>query len=252
VLTIVLGLTAAAGWGLHDFLIQPVARKAGPYTALFWVVLASAAILMGAALAIDGVPSGGAEWRAVAIAAGGGVTYVISVAALLRGLAVGDLSLVTPLVALGGGVGAVVAIVLGETVDLLAAIAIPLAVVGAVLASLVRGPVGEAAGPAADEGRGGEPPRGRPGAARPLTAQPAVDDGDGPVSAEPAGPAAEAAMADPAAGVHPADLAAEVASPRRVQAAAGAGWALLGALLFGTTFVIYGYADEVSSVTAAA
>jgi drug/metabolite transporter (DMT)-like permease len=59
-------------------------------------------------------------------------------------------------------------------------------------------------------------------------------------------------MADPAVGVHPADPAAEIASPRRVQAAAGAGWALLSALLFGTTFVIYGYADEVSSVTAAA
>jgi drug/metabolite transporter (DMT)-like permease len=49
----------------------------------------------------------------------------------------------------------------------------------------------------------------------------------------------------PTAGIEPGHRAG-------MQAAAGAGWALVSALLFGATFVIYGYADGVSSVMAAA
>jgi drug/metabolite transporter (DMT)-like permease len=138
VLTVVLSLGAALGWGFHDFLIQPATRRVGAFTAMFWVLLVSTAVLMTTALVLDGLPAGGAEWRAVGIAAGGGTTYVLGVALLFHALEVGKLSIVTPLVALMGGVGAVAAIILGERVGVYAAVALPLAVGGAVMASIVR------------------------------------------------------------------------------------------------------------------
>lgn len=143
-LTVFLGLGAALSWGFHDFIIQPATRRVGAFAAMFWVLLISSAALMTTALALDGLPNGAVEWRAVGISAGGGITYVLGVATLYHALAVGKLSLVTPLVALSGGAAAISAIVLGERIGAYAVAALPLAVVGAVLASVLRG--GDGAG----------------------------------------------------------------------------------------------------------
>ena len=50
----------------------------------------------------------------------------------------------------------------------------------------------------------------------------------------------------------PEGRAPAAGSPRRLRATAGAGWGLLAAVLFGTTFLIYGYADGIPAVSAAA
>jgi drug/metabolite transporter (DMT)-like permease len=216
VLTVVLSLAAALSWGFHDFLIQPATRRVGAFAALFWVLLVSTVVLMVTALAVDGLPSGAAEWRAVGIAAGGGITYVLGVATLFHALEVGKLSLVTPLVALMGGVAALAAFVLGERVGLFALLALPLAVAGAVMASIVREE------PSAD-------------------AEPDASPGpDGSSAAQPDAASAPEPEATPVP-----------ASQRGLRAASGAGWALLGALLFGTTFLLYGYAGDISPVSAA-
>ena len=136
-ITVVLSLTAAVGWAFHDFLVQPVTRRAGAFTAMFWVLAASTVILMAFSLALGGVPSGGDEWRAIGVAAVGGVLYVVAVAVLLHGLQVGNLSVVTPLCSLMGGVTALAVILLGERVNTLSAVALPLAVIGVLLTSLV-------------------------------------------------------------------------------------------------------------------
>lgn len=219
-LTVVLSLAAAFSWGFHDFLIQPATRRVGALAALFWVLLVSTLVLMATALAVDGLPSGAAEWRAVGIAAGGGITYVLGVATLFHALEVGKLSLVTPLVALMGGVAALAAFVLGERVGLFALLALPLAVAGAVMASIVREE------PSAD-------------------AAPEPDASPGPgVTAAPQSGAAWAPEPDATSAPRPG-------SRRGLRAASGAGWALLGALLFGTTFLLYGYAGDISPVSAA-
>ena len=85
------------------------------------------------------MPEGTAEWQAAGIAALTGPIEVVALAFLLKGLAVGKLSVVGPLAALGGGFGAAFAIALGEPVTGLAVIGLPLAVVGAVLSSVERG-----------------------------------------------------------------------------------------------------------------
>ena len=105
-LTVVLSLIAAVNRAFHDFLVQPVTRRAGAFTAMFWVLTTNTALLMAVSLSVDGLPSGPGEWRGVAIAALGGILYVSGLAVLLHGLAVGNLSIVTPLASLMGGVGA--------------------------------------------------------------------------------------------------------------------------------------------------
>jgi len=218
VITVVLSLTAAVGWAFHDFLVQPVTRRAGAFTAMFWVLAASTVILMAVSLAYGGVPSGGDAWRAIGIAAVGGVLYVLGVAALLHGLQVGNLSVVTPLCSLMGGVTALAAILLGERVGALSAVALPLAVVGVLLTSIVT-PEEEAVEEAARHADAG-----RPGT------------GSGTAGGARAG----------------AVVMAAAAPKGRVRATAGAGWGLVAAVLFGLTFLVYGYADGIPAVSAAA
>jgi drug/metabolite transporter (DMT)-like permease len=243
-LTIVLSLAAALGWAFHDFIIQPATRRAGPFTAMFWAMLTSTAILLTAALAIDGIPTSSADWTAVGIAGVGGILYVGGVACLLRALSVGDLSLVTPLAALMGGVGSVMAIILGEQIGVWAVVAIALAVAGAAVTSIARPPVVALAG---ERGEAIEVGQTRI-SAKPTNASSIDDKADCPVDA------GYPAMLDCRALPGPRRVrrswrTAHVSAPR---AAAGSGFALVAALLFGMAFVVYGYADDVSAVTAAA
>lgn len=225
------------GWAFHDFLVQPVTRRAGAFTAMFWVLAASTVILMAFSLALGGVPSGGAEWRAIGIAAVGGVLYVLAVAVLLHGLQVGNLSVVTPLCSLMGGVTALAVILLGERVNTLSAVALPLAVTGVLLTSLVT-PEEEAQ---EEEARGPVTPHADDAGGTVRGAAAAHEDTTGSVAGDAA-----------AAGSLGADATGAAGRRRKLRATAGAGWGLLAAVLFGLTFLVYGYADGIPAVSAAA
>jgi drug/metabolite transporter (DMT)-like permease len=140
VLTAALSLSAALAYTLHDYLMVRVVRATPVLTALFWVQVVGVAILVPLWLLFEELPSGGEEWRAAGLAALTGPIEIIALACLLKGLSVGKLSVVGPLAALGGGFGALVAIAFGEPVQGLAMIGLPLAVAGAVLASVERSP----------------------------------------------------------------------------------------------------------------
>jgi drug/metabolite transporter (DMT)-like permease len=137
VLTVVLGLASASAYALYDLVMARVSRAIGAVAGLFATMVVSTMVLTPVALGVDGLPSGSQEWRAVVLSAIGGVLYVLSLASLLHGLAVGSLSIVTPLAALEGAFAAVIAICLGESLTPLAGSALVLAVIGAVLASVV-------------------------------------------------------------------------------------------------------------------
>ncbi len=138
-LTAVLALSSAFAYSVHDYLMMRVVRATPVLTALFWVQLVGAAVLLPLWLAVDELPAGAAAWRAAGLAALTGPIEILALAFLLKGLSVGKLSIVGPLAALGGGFGAAFAVALGEPVSGLAAVGLPLAVVGAVLASVERG-----------------------------------------------------------------------------------------------------------------
>ena len=137
-LTAALSLSAALCYACHNFLMMRVVRGTPVYTALFWVQVVGLAVLAPLWLIFEDLPHGPDQWRAAGLAALTGPIEVLALACLLKGLAVGKLSVVVPLSALGGGFGAVFAIALGEPVAGLAWIGLPLAVVGAVLASVER------------------------------------------------------------------------------------------------------------------
>jgi drug/metabolite transporter (DMT)-like permease len=77
----------------------------------------------------------------------GGLCEAAALACLLRGLVTGNLSIVTPLASLAGGVVAVIAIVGGESLSTPAMIGLPLAVAGGLLASVEKAPAEEVFGP---------------------------------------------------------------------------------------------------------
>jgi drug/metabolite transporter (DMT)-like permease len=143
VLTAVLSLASAFGYTIHDVLMMRVVRSTPVFTALFWVQSVALVLFVPAWLLFIGLPEGGEEWRAAGLAALSGPIEVLALAALLKALAVGKLSIVGPLAALGGGFGAVFAIALGEPVTGLAVVGLPLAVAGTVLASIEPGEVDE-------------------------------------------------------------------------------------------------------------
>jgi drug/metabolite transporter (DMT)-like permease len=137
-LTAALALSSAFAYTVHDYLMMRVVRATPVLTALFWVQVVGFAILAPLWLLFEELPSGAEQWRAAGLAALTGPIEILALACLLKGLAVGKLSVVGPLASLGGGFGAALAIALGEPVVGLAAIGLPLAVLGAVLSSVER------------------------------------------------------------------------------------------------------------------
>ena len=218
-LTVVLGLGSALGYALHDFLMVKVVRAAAVWTAMCWSMGVGLVILLPLALVLYGLPSGAAEWRATAFAMGGGLCEAAALACLLRGLVTGNLSIVTPLASLAGGVVAVIAVVGGESLSRPAMIGLPLAVAGGLLASIEKAPAEEVFGlDEAEEARSAG--------------------GDG---------AAVAAVAPPAvAGEQPALPA------RRARGTSGAGWALLSSALFAVVILLLAQATALPPVAIAA
>jgi drug/metabolite transporter (DMT)-like permease len=138
-LTVASGLASAFGYAVHDYLLIRIVRSASLWTALLWVMFVGLAILLPLALVVDGVPGGEQQWRAAAFAAASGVLELLGLGALLKGLATGNLSVVTPLASLGGGFAAVGAILLGEALPPVALVGLSLAVAGGLMASIERG-----------------------------------------------------------------------------------------------------------------
>ncbi len=138
--TVLCGLGSALGYALHDLLMVRVVRAVSVWTALTWAMGVGLVVLLPLALLVDGVPSGAAEWRAVAFAAASGAVEVAGLGALLRGLVSGNLSVVAPLACLAGGFAAGAAIFAGESLSAAGWIGVPLAVAGGLLASMERRP----------------------------------------------------------------------------------------------------------------
>lgn len=133
-LTILSGLLSAVSYATSDMFSQRVTRETRALTQMLWVLATGVAIVVPVALVVSGLPQGG-EWSGAGLAALAGALYFGALFCLLRGLATGDLGLVSALVSLQGAYLAVVVILLGEPVTPLLTVALALSVVGAVLTS---------------------------------------------------------------------------------------------------------------------
>jgi drug/metabolite transporter (DMT)-like permease len=134
-LTIVVGLFSSFSYATSDLFSQRVTRAARALTQVAWVLITDALIIVPIALFVDGLPSGGAQWRAAGAAALAGVAYFGAFLCLLRALRSGDLGLISALSALQGAYAAAVFVLLGQRVTPLLGLALVLCAFGAVLAS---------------------------------------------------------------------------------------------------------------------
>jgi len=136
VLTVLFGLASSCSYAVSDMMAQRVVRASSALRMVAWVLSIGVLVSLPLMLLVDGLPHGGAEWRAAGWAALAGIIYVGAYFSLLSGFAKGDLSLVAALSSLQGGFTAVAAIVLGEQVTPLLAAGLALTVAGAVLAAV--------------------------------------------------------------------------------------------------------------------
>jgi len=136
VLTILVGLSSAFSYATSDLFSQRVTRATRALTQVAWVLVTGALIIVPVALLVDGLPAGGAQWRAAGAAALAGIAYFGAFVCLLRALHAGDLGLVSALNALQGAYAAVVFVLLGQRLTPLLGVALVLCAAGAVLASV--------------------------------------------------------------------------------------------------------------------
>ena len=148
---VLLGLLAALGWGVGDFLVRFAGRGEGVFRTMLWGQLVGLGVLT-AWLAADGAgtlahmrAAGWFAWAAalLAVPANLSATY-----ALFRALTRGTIALVSPICASYGAVTAILSVLAGEPIGPLTGAGIGCAVLGLALAS------------AGGQGGGGGPPRG--------------------------------------------------------------------------------------------
>lgn len=130
-LTVVLAGVASIGWGVSDFIGGLLVRSFGvaAITVLSQVagLLALVGVIAGTGAALDG------EGFLLGLAAGG--CGVVSITAFYRAMALGTMSVVSPLVACGSVIPFTLAILTGEDLSGAAILGALIAVAGAVLTS---------------------------------------------------------------------------------------------------------------------
>lgn len=195
------GLAAAVLWATATLASSRSSRMIGSRVVLAWVMVVGTIVGLPLALA-TGVPPvvTGEAWAWMALA---GVCYSAGLYATYRALSFGKVSIVAPIVATEGAIGALIAVALGDTLGLAAMILLAVIAAGVVLAAI------EPARPDVPAG----------------TIELAADALDGPA------PTAEAAASDPPAQVAPPDRTREAAL-----------LAITAALIFGVGLVSAGKA----------
>jgi drug/metabolite transporter (DMT)-like permease len=136
-LTVVLGLTSAFCWGAPDLWLAQAARKLGAFPLVFGSVLIGLAVVAPIAAFVE--PPAAWPLRDVLLAVALGPLSVIAYMTAFTAFRGGAVSVVAPIIALEGGVAALLAIAAGERIGGLVAVLLPVAVLGVVLAAMGRG-----------------------------------------------------------------------------------------------------------------
>jgi drug/metabolite transporter (DMT)-like permease len=138
VAAIVLALGAALGWGLSDFLGGLKSRSSSVLAVLF-VSQVTALTVLAFIVVARGQPA--PDGRFLAYAALAGVGEVVGIAALYRGLAVGQMTVVAPVAATAPVLPVLAGLLTGEVPGPVASAGVVLAAVGVAITSARRGVV---------------------------------------------------------------------------------------------------------------
>ncbi len=134
-----LGLAAAASWGSLDVLVAFAGRRVGGVISAVFVVGASCFILVPAAL-LHGLAFPAEPWF-VLVALASGAILAVGFLCFFTALRLGPISIVSPIAALYGGLGALIAVLfLGESLAAVEILAVAAATTGIFLAGLTLEP----------------------------------------------------------------------------------------------------------------
>ena len=136
VTAIVGGLIAAVLWATATLCSSRTSRMLGSRVVIAWVMLIG--VIVGAPLAIVTPTPAVIEPSTYALLGIAGICYAFGLLLTYMALTIGKVSIVAPIVATEGAVAALIAISLGDTVGLVAGIALALIVVGVVMSSIDR------------------------------------------------------------------------------------------------------------------
>jgi drug/metabolite transporter (DMT)-like permease len=135
-MAIVWGLAAALLWGISALVMTRPARLLGARTTLAWTMGFGALVSTPLAFAVSGVPhASSSDWMWALLA---GLGFVVGTGCWLLGVRLGDVSIVTPIVATDGALAAVIAIATGETLSGVVLASLGVVAAGVVLVSLQR------------------------------------------------------------------------------------------------------------------
>lgn len=136
-MTIALGLFAAVAWAAMNTWLVGLGRTVGAATAAAWMIGLSFVATLGVALATGGFTEIGR--RELVLSVGAGLLELTSFVSFLRATHRGSLAVIAPITALEGGLAAVLAVGLGESLPAIAVPLLMLAVLGGVLAAMEPG-----------------------------------------------------------------------------------------------------------------
>lgn len=128
------GLGAAIMWATATLASSRSSRMIGSRVVLAWVMIVGTIVGLPLAL-VTGVPRE-VSGDAVALMALAGVCYSAGLYATYRALTIGKVSIIAPIVATEGAIGALIAVVLGDTLALGSMLLLGLIAVGVVLAAI--------------------------------------------------------------------------------------------------------------------
>ncbi|NJL32604.1 MAG: EamA family transporter [Chloroflexaceae bacterium] len=138
-LGLLLGLSSSLCWGTADFFGGLQARRLPALTVAMWSQLTGGLILLLVLLVSGTTPTTGSfVWGMVA-----GVCGALAITTFYQGLAIGIMSIVSPIAAAGVVVPVVGSLLLGEVPGPLVGVGLLLTIGGIVLVSLQTGPPAE-------------------------------------------------------------------------------------------------------------
>jgi len=137
-MTILFGLGAAFGWATSNVFLRGLSRSIDHRVTLVFVLLVATSIVVPTALIVDGL-QGPFTPRSIAIPAAAGILGNVGFLLMLRAMRSGNVSIVAPIIALEGGLAALIAIGFGERPSALVAALLAVAVLGVVLVSFEPG-----------------------------------------------------------------------------------------------------------------
>lgn len=131
-LTVLLAIGAALGWGTADFL-GGLKSRTMPMLAVLLISQLAAMLLLAVTLAVIGEPPPAGRFILYAVIAG--LAETVGVAALYRGLSVGTMSIVAPVASVAPALPLVAGLLIGEVPGKVQSAGLLLAVAGVILTS---------------------------------------------------------------------------------------------------------------------